>query len=132
MKIVIDLTDMDNEGGARRGRVLATALLSALPIDKAELAVVIWRGGAEAETRDAAVVVETSLRDEARNSVDVLELSIRSARCLETAEIFTLGDLVGKTEYDRLRIPNLGLRSLNEIKERLDGVGLSLLPRLYP
>jgi DNA-directed RNA polymerase subunit alpha len=58
-------------------------------------------------------------------SVEELELSVRSANCLKTANIKTIGDLVRKTESDMLKYKNFGRKSLNEIKEILNGMGLS-------
>ena len=59
-------------------------------------------------------------------SVDELELSVRSANCLKHANIKLIGDLVQKTEAEILATKNFGRKSLNEIKEILDEMGLSL------
>lgn len=58
--------------------------------------------------------------------VDELELSVRSANCLKNDEIVYIGDLVQKTEAEMLKTPNFGRKSLNEIKEVLDEMDLSL------
>jgi DNA-directed RNA polymerase subunit alpha len=58
--------------------------------------------------------------------VDELELSVRSANCLKNDNIIYIGDLVQKTEADMLRTPNFGRKSLNEIKEVLQQMGLHL------
>ena len=58
--------------------------------------------------------------------VDELELSVRSANCLKNDNIVYIGDLVQKTEQEMLRTPNFGRKSLNEIKEVLTAMGLSL------
>ena len=58
--------------------------------------------------------------------VDELELSVRSANCLKNDNIVYIGDLVQKTEAEMLRTPNFGRKSLNEIKEVLAHMGLSL------
>ena len=58
--------------------------------------------------------------------VDELELSVRSANCLKNDNIVYIGDLVLKTEYEMLRTPNFGRKSLNEIKEVLKGMNLEL------
>lgn len=55
-----------------------------------------------------------------------LELSVRSANCLEAAKITTIRDLVIKTEQEMLKFRNFGRKSLNEIKDILSGMGLSL------
>ena len=58
--------------------------------------------------------------------VDELELTVRSANCLNAVIIHYIGDLVTRMESDLLRTPNLGKKSLNEIKEVLLSRGLSL------
>jgi DNA-directed RNA polymerase subunit alpha len=58
--------------------------------------------------------------------VDELELSVRSANCLKNDNIIYIGDLVQKSEQEMLRTPNFGRKSLNEIKEVLATMGLSL------
>ncbi|MCI0656744.1 MAG: DNA-directed RNA polymerase subunit alpha, partial [Acidobacteria bacterium] len=59
-------------------------------------------------------------------SVEELELSVRSYNCLKNAEIRTIRDLVQRTEAEMLRTKNFGRKSLNEIKEILAEMGLSL------
>jgi DNA-directed RNA polymerase subunit alpha len=59
-------------------------------------------------------------------SVDELELSVRSANCLQNANIRFIGELVQRTESEMLKTKNFGRKSLNEIKETLGGLGLSL------
>jgi len=58
--------------------------------------------------------------------VDDLELTVRSANCLKAESIYYIGDLIQRNESDLLKAPNLGRKSLNEIKEILLGKGLSL------
>ena len=62
--------------------------------------------------------------------VDDLELTVRSANCLKAENIYYIGDLVQKTEVELLKTPNLGKKSLTEIKEVLASKGLSLGIRL--
>ncbi len=62
--------------------------------------------------------------------VDDLELTVRSANCLKAEAIFYIGDLIQRTETELLRTPNLGKKSLNEIKDVLASRGLSLGVRL--
>jgi len=62
--------------------------------------------------------------------VDELELTVRSANCLKAEDINYIGDLVQKTEVELLRTPNLGKKSLTEIKQVLDNHGLQLGMRL--
>jgi DNA-directed RNA polymerase subunit alpha len=57
-----------------------------------------------------------------------LDLSVRSNNCLEAERIFTIGDLVARTETELLGIRNLGRTSLTEIKARLEAIGLTLMP----
>ena len=59
-------------------------------------------------------------------SVDELELSVRSYNCLKNANIRTIGELVIKTEVEMLKNKDFGRKSLNEIKEILSEMGLSL------
>ena len=58
--------------------------------------------------------------------VDELELTVRSANCLKVEKIYYIGDLVTRKESDLLKTPNLGRKSLNEIKDILAARGLSL------
>jgi DNA-directed RNA polymerase subunit alpha len=67
------------------------------------------------------------IRNEYLNrSVEELELSVRSYNCLKNANIQTIGELVQKTESEMLKTKNFGRKSLNEIKEILASMGLSL------
>jgi DNA-directed RNA polymerase subunit alpha len=77
------------------------------------------------------VAVETPMQEERLNenlfrSVDELELSVRSANCLQQANIRTIGDLVQRSEAEMLKTKNFGRKSLKEIKEILAEMGLSL------
>jgi hypothetical protein len=58
--------------------------------------------------------------------VDDLELTVRSANCLKAENIYYIGDLIQRTETELLKTPNLGRKSLNEIKEVLASKGLTL------
>ena len=72
----------------------------------------------------------TSIKDkrnvELLKSVDSLDLTIRSANCLKSEQIYYIGDLIQKSELELLKTPNLGKKSLTEIKNILDDRGLSL------
>lgn len=59
-------------------------------------------------------------------SVNEIELTVRAANCLNTAKITTVGELVMKTEGEMLKYRNFGKKSLNEIKNKLESLGLSL------
>jgi DNA-directed RNA polymerase subunit alpha len=72
-------------------------------------------------TRSGAPVDPILLRP-----VDELELTVRSANCLKAENIFYIGDLIQRTENELLKTPNLGRKSLNEIKEVLASRGLTL------
>jgi len=58
--------------------------------------------------------------------VDELELSVRSANCLKNADIRLIGELVQKSEAEMLKTQNFGRKSLNEIKDILSEMGLTL------
>jgi DNA-directed RNA polymerase subunit alpha len=79
--------------------------------------------GAEptAESARAATVDPMLMRP-----VDDLELTVRSANCLKAESIYYIGDLIQRTENELLKTPNLGRKSLNEIKEVLAARGLTL------
>jgi len=62
--------------------------------------------------------------------VDDLELTVRSANCLKAENLYYIGDLIQRTEVDLLKTPNLGKKSLTEIKDVLASKGLSLGMRL--
>jgi DNA-directed RNA polymerase subunit alpha len=75
--------------------------------------------------------IETEAEEEPLNenlfrSVEELELSVRSANCLQNANIHLIGELVQKTEAEMLKTKNFGRKSLKEIKEILADMGLSL------
>lgn len=59
-------------------------------------------------------------------SIEELELTVRSTNCLKAESIFLIGDLLQRTEFDLLKTPNLGKKSLNEIKDVLASKGFSL------
>jgi DNA-directed RNA polymerase subunit alpha len=69
---------------------------------------------------------EERLHENLNRSVDELELSVRSYNCLKNANISTIADLVQKSEQEMLKTKNFGRKSLVEIKEILDEMGLSL------
>jgi DNA-directed RNA polymerase subunit alpha len=84
----------------------------------------------EEETESAVVEVSDeekgALYEKLGKSVDEMELSVRSYNCLKNANIRTIGELVQKTESEMLKTKNFGRKSLNEIKEILATMGLSL------
>ncbi len=66
------------------------------------------------------------MRENLMRSIEELELSVRSYNCLKNADIKTIADLVQRTEAEMLKTKNFGRKSLNEIKELLAEMGLSL------
>jgi DNA-directed RNA polymerase subunit alpha len=82
------------------------------------------------ETEEATYSVPGSddepLNENLFRSVDELELSVRSANCLQNANITLIGELVQRSEQDMLKTKNFGRKSLKEIKEILSTMGLSL------
>jgi DNA-directed RNA polymerase subunit alpha len=87
---------------------------------------------ADDEIQDAQADQQRSVmtNENLDKSVEELELSVRSYNCLKNANIRTIRELVQKTEAEMLRTKNFGRKSLNEIKEILHGMGLSLGMRL--
>ena len=80
----------------------------------------------EAEAQEEEVRTEPAFNENLFRNVDELELSVRSANCLKNADIRHIGELVQKTEQEMLKTKNFGRKSLNEIKEILNEMGLSL------
>jgi DNA-directed RNA polymerase subunit alpha len=78
---------------------------------------------AEADSEEAS---RMTFNENLDRSVDELELSVRSYNCLKNADIRTIRELVQKSEPDMLRTKNFGRKSLNEIKEILNSMGLHL------
>jgi DNA-directed RNA polymerase subunit alpha len=79
-----------------------------------------------AETLEAVSDEPEPLNPNLFKSVDELELSVRSANCLQNANIRFIGELVQRTEAEMLKTKNFGRKSLNEIKDTLSSLGLSL------
>lgn len=69
---------------------------------------------------------QTTINENLFKAVDTLELSVRAANCLENADIKYIGELVTRSETDMLKTKNFGRKSLNEIKDILGEMGLSL------
>jgi DNA-directed RNA polymerase subunit alpha len=80
----------------------------------------------EAGGEASAEQPRTVLNENLDKSVEELELSVRSYNCLKNANIRTIRELVQKTEGEMLKTKNFGRKSLNEIKEILTSMGLSL------
>ena len=105
------------------------ALAYAAKILKEQLAIFI---NFEEPTEAHLPMIEESrpLNPHLFKSVDELELSVRSANCLQNANIRLIGELVQRTEGEMLKTKNFGRKSLNEIKEVLASMGLELGMRL--
>ena len=119
-KLVIDLATngtIDPEEAIRRA---ATILQQQLAV------FVDLEGQTQAAAAEAADEVDPILL----RPVDDLELTVRSANCLKAENIYYIGDLVQRTEVELLKTPNLGKKSLTEIKDVLASRGLSLGMRL--
>lgn len=119
-KLVIDLETngtLDPEEAIRRA---ATIL-------QQQLAVFV---DLESEAEAEPEVEEEEIDPTLLRPVDDLELTVRSANCLKAENIYYIGDLVQRTEVELLKTPNLGKKSLTEIKDVLASRGLSLGLRL--
>lgn len=116
-KLVIDLETngtLDPEEAIRRSATILQQQLAAF-----------------VDLQSAPAIQEKSSREDSVNPifhrpVDDLELTVRSANCLKAENIFFIGDLVQRTEGDLLKTPNLGKKSLTEIKNVLAAHGLGL------
>lgn len=104
----------------------ADAIGYAAKIVKDQMSVFITFEEGEAVPKPPEVEETSRLNENLFRSVDELELSVRSANCLKNADIRYIGDLVQKTEAEMLKTKNFGRKSLNEIKEILTEMGLSL------
>lgn len=82
------------------------------------------------ETEIAGPSAEPAIDPILLRPVDDLELTVRSANCLKAESIYYIGDLIQRTEVELLKTPNLGKKSLTEIKDVLASRGLSLGMRL--
>ncbi|MFO7870286.1 MAG: DNA-directed RNA polymerase subunit alpha [Kiritimatiellia bacterium] len=78
------------------------------------------------ETAKKADTQRDELKKKLNMSVNEIELSVRAANCLNNANITTVGELAQKTEAEMLKYRNFGKKSLNEIKAKLEDLGLSL------
>jgi DNA-directed RNA polymerase subunit alpha len=104
----------------------ADALAYASKILKEQLSIFVNFDETEEPLPVEQPLLDQKLNENLFRSVDELELSVRSANCLQNANIKTIGDLVQRTEADMLKTKNFGRKSLKEIKEILAEMGLSL------
>lgn len=102
------------------------AVAYAAKIIKEQLTVFVNFDETEEPVAVEAPKEEAKLNENLFRSVDELELSVRSANCLQQANIKSIGDLVQRSEAEMLKTKNFGRKSLKEIKEILGEMGLSL------
>ncbi len=102
------------------------ALAYAAKILKEQLSIFINFDEGHKDMSDVHPIEAEGLMDMVERPIDDLEFSVRSANCLKNADIHTIGDLIHKTEPELLKTKNFGRKSLKEIKEALEGMGLHL------
>lgn len=84
-----------------------------------------------AQATDAPATPEDKATKILDMTIEDLDLSVRSFNCLKRAGIDYVGDLVNKTEEDMMKVRNLGRKSLDEVKKKLEDIGLSLKPSVH-
>jgi DNA-directed RNA polymerase subunit alpha len=119
-KLVIDIETNGTMGAEQAIRAAAGILLDQLSIF------------VDLESREVTRSEESNVEIDPilLRPVDDLELTVRSANCLKAESIYYIGDLIQRTEVELLKTPNLGKKSLTEIKDVLAQHGLSLGMRL--
>ncbi len=108
------------------------AVAQAAKLLKDHLAIFINFEESAEEELDFPSTEDERMLEQLSRSVDELELSVRSYNCLKNADIKTIGDLVTKSEAEMLKTKNFGRKSLNEIKDILAEMGLSLGMEIDP
>ena len=106
------------------------AVAYAAKILKEQLTIFINFVEAEESAIGPSIGEDISINENLFRSVEELELSVRSANCLQNASITLIGELVQKTENELLKTKNFGRKSLKEIKELLSGMNLTLGMRI--
>ncbi|MGO9613439.1 MAG: DNA-directed RNA polymerase subunit alpha [Dissulfurispiraceae bacterium] len=101
-------------------------------IDHLDLFIFVEQEETRLDQAGSAQMVSTNplLNENLLKNIDELELSVRAYNCLKNANIKTIADLVQKTEHEMLRTKNFGRKSLNEIKEILNSMGLNFGMRI--
>ncbi|UPT73903.1 MAG: DNA-directed RNA polymerase subunit alpha [Elusimicrobiota bacterium] len=92
----------------------------------AEAAAAGLEGGSSSEGAVSLAGLDPKLREILNQPIEMIELSSRASNCLKVARIRTIGELVGKRDEELLAVKNFGKKSLDEIKDRLKDMGLSL------
>lgn len=119
-KLILELETNGTMGAEEAIRQAATIMQHQLSV------FVDLKSGVAAEPEEAEDKIDPILL----RPVDDLELTVRSANCLKAENIYYIGDLIQRTEVELLKTPNLGKKSLTEIKDVLASRGLSLGLRL--
>jgi DNA-directed RNA polymerase subunit alpha len=96
---------------------------------EAQLDALFGGGPDEEPDEDEPVAPGVLTGDPRTTSIDALNLSIRARRCMETLEIRTVGELIQRSEAELMASKNFGLTSLNEVRERLEEMGMGLRKR---
>lgn len=120
-KLVLDITTngtIDPEDAIREAAEILRSQLSIFVALEAE------------ESAELNAAKEPEIDPALLRPVDDLELTVRSANCLKAQKVFYIGDLIQRTEVELLKTPNLGKKSLTEIKDVLASRGLALGTRL--
>jgi DNA-directed RNA polymerase subunit alpha len=99
---------------------------SSILMDHLDMLIFVEEQQVEDETSGAvtSAVSNPFLNENLLKNIDELELSVRAFNCLKNANVKTIGDLVQRTEHEMLRTKNFGRKSLNEIKDMLNSMGL--------
>jgi DNA-directed RNA polymerase, alpha subunit len=114
LDVTTDRTMMPDEAVSLAARILQTHLQLFMHMDTS------------VKEQGAAVANQEAGRDELNKSIDELELSVRSYNCLKRAGINTVEDLCAKTMDDLMKVRNMGRKSLDEILNKLESMGLFL------
>ncbi len=114
LDVTTDRTMMPEEAVSLAARILQTHLQLFMHMDTS------------AKEQGATVASQEAGRDELNKSIDELELSVRSYNCLKRAGINTVEDLCAKTMDDLMKVRNMGRKSLDEILNKLESMGLFL------
>ena len=114
LDVTTDRTMMPDEAVSLAARILQTHLQLFMHMDTS------------VKEQGAAVASQEAGRDELNKSIDELELSVRSYNCLKRAGINTVEDLRAKTMDDLMKVRNMGRKSLDEILNKLESMGLFL------
>ena len=114
LDVTTDRTMMPDEAVSLAARILQTHLQLFMHMDTS------------VKEQGAAIANQEAGRDELNKSIDELELSVRSYNCLKRAGINTVEDLCAKTMDDLMKVRNMGRKSLDEILNKLESMGLFL------